>query len=279
MKADMSQVLQAAKACHYAVPAMNYIDFASAKAYAKTSEKRKLPLILAFAQSHSQQLSLEDAALIGRYFQQTLSTPVVLHLDHGQDSAFIKKAIDLGFNSVMIDASLDSFDDNVKKTREIVDYARARGVAVEAEIGFVGANANQENHRVTDSIYTSLEDAKLFYEQTLVDALSISIGTAHGIYRGQPKLNFERLTEIAAALSIPLVLHGGSSSGDDNLARCAREGIAKINIFSDVIAAAYQHRLDSKITDYPSLMSTMQVAMEKVLDHYYDVFGTTRGGS
>lgn len=83
-------------------------------------------------------------------------------MDHGQDSAFIKKAIDLGFNSVMIDASLDSFDDNVKKTREIVDYARARGVAVEAEIGFVGANANQENHRVTDSIYTSLEDAKLF---------------------------------------------------------------------------------------------------------------------
>lgn len=178
----------------------------------------------------------------------------------------------------MIDASLDSFDDNVKKTREIVEYARARGVAVEAEIGFVGANANQENHRVTDSIYTSLEDAKLFYEQTLVDALAISIGTAHGIYRGQPKLNFERLTEIAAALPIPLVLHGGSS-GDDNLARCAREGIAKINIFSDVIAAAYQHRLDSKITDYPSLMSIMPVAMEKVLDHYYDVFGTTRGGS
>ena len=119
----------------------------------------------------------------------------------------------------MIDASLDSFDDNVKKIREIVEYARARGVAVEAEIGFVGANANQENHRVTDSIYTSLEDAKLFYEQTLVDALAISIGTAHGIYREQPKLNFERLTEIAAALPIPLVLHGGSSSGDDNLAR------------------------------------------------------------
>ncbi|MCB2828650.1 class II fructose-bisphosphate aldolase [Streptococcus dysgalactiae] len=279
MKADMSQVLQTAKACHYAVPAMNYIDFASARAYAKISEKRKLPLILAFAQSHSQWLPLEEAALIGYYFQQTLSTPVVLHLDHGQDSGFIKKAIDLGFNSVMIDASLDSFDENVKKTREIVDYARARGVAVEAEIGFVGANANQENHRVTDSIYTSLEDAKLFYEQTLVDALAISIGTAHGIYRGQPKLNFERLTEIAAALPIPLVLHGGSSSGDDNLARCAREGISKINIFSDVIVAAYQHRLDSKITDYPSLMSTMQVAMEKVLDHYYDVFGTRRGGS
>ncbi len=87
------------------------------------------------------------------------------------------------------------------------------------------------------------------------------------------------MTEIAAALPIPLVLHGGSSSGDDNLARCAREGISKINIFSDVIVAAYQHRLDSKITDYPSLMSTMQVAMEKVLDHYYDVFGTRRGGS
>lgn len=93
MKADMSQVLQAAKACHYAVPAMNYIDFASAKAYTSVSEKRQLPLILAFAQSHSQWLSLEEAALIGHYFQQTLSTLVVLHLDHGQDSAFIKKPL------------------------------------------------------------------------------------------------------------------------------------------------------------------------------------------
>ncbi|MCR8967001.1 class II fructose-bisphosphate aldolase [Streptococcus zalophi] len=275
MKVSMSSVLNSAKELHYAVPAMNYIDFSTAKAYSNVSEKRQLPLILAFAQSHSRWLSLEEAAMIGRYFQDKTRTPVVLHLDHGQDIDFIKKAIYLGFNSVMIDASQNSLEENIRKTKEVVDYARKNHVEVEAEIGFVGSNADNDSSG-TGSIYTDLEEAKLFYEQTRVDSLAVSIGTAHGIYQGEPKINFKRLEEIEKALPIPLVLHGGSSSGDQNLSMCAQKGISKINIFSDVIAEAYKHRDDYNVKDYPSLVSSMELAMENILNHYYDVFDTQR---
>ncbi len=274
MKINMTTVLETAKENNFAVPAMNYIDYPSAKAYLEASQERNLPLILAFAQSHSEWLSLEEAAWIGKYIQDIAETPIVLHLDHGQDFEFIKKAIDLGFNSVMIDASLDSFEENVRKTKEVVDYAHQYQVNVEAEIGFVGANKNLENHKVVESVYTSSEMAMRFYEETKVDSLAISIGTAHGIYNGIPKINFERLHEIAEQLPIPLVLHGGSSSGDENLKRCATEGISKINIFSDVIAAAYKQKDEGYIKDYPSLTIGMKESMKDVLLHYYDVFET-----
>lgn len=115
----MRDVLGNAKKEHYAVPATNFIDWNSAKAYSEISESRKLPLILAYAQVHSQYLSLEDAAAIGRYFQEVTNTPVVLHLDHGQDFEFIKRAIELGFNSVMIDASLDTFEEMFVKRKTL----------------------------------------------------------------------------------------------------------------------------------------------------------------
>ena len=121
MKAYMRGVLGKAKQGNFAIPATNFIDWNSAKAYVEMSEELNLPLILAFAQVHSPYLSLEEAASIGKYFQEKAKTPVVLHLDHGQYLEFIKKAIQLGFNSVMIDASLDSFEENVRKTKEVVE--------------------------------------------------------------------------------------------------------------------------------------------------------------
>lgn len=274
MKISMSSLLREAREKHFAIPAMNYIDFLSAKAYLEASQEKNLPLILAFAQTHSSWLPLEEAALIGKYIQETSTTPVVLHLDHGQDIDFIKKAISLGFNSVMIDASLDSFEENVRKTKEVIRFAHEHGVDVEAEIGFVGANENLENHQNIESVYTSLESAIRFYDETNVDSLAVSIGTAHGIYKGIPKINFERLQEISESLPIPLVLHGGSSSGESNLNRCAKNGISKINIFSDVIVAAHQFQENTQTADYPSLILGLQNAMKKVLLHYYDVFET-----
>ncbi|MGT2807191.1 class II fructose-bisphosphate aldolase [Streptococcus iniae] len=274
MKATMRTLLRQAKEGHFAIPAMNYLDFASAKAFLDASQEKNLPLILAFAESHSKWLPLEEAARIGTYLQECSKTPVVLHLDHGQTIAFIKKAILLGFNSVMIDASLDSFEENVRKTKEIMAFAHKYGVDVEAEIGFVGANANLENHSVAGSVYTSLDNACTFYQETQVDSLAISIGTAHGLYQGTPHIDFARLAEISKALPIPLVLHGGSSSGDGNLNRCAKNGISKINIFSDVISAAYKVKDNHDSKDYPTLVLGMQKAMKEVLLHYYDIFET-----
>ncbi|WP_282920245.1 class II fructose-bisphosphate aldolase [Ignavigranum ruoffiae] len=274
MKITAKQLLYQARRQHFAVPATNFIDLDSARTFVATAEARGLPLILAYAQSHRHILSLEEAAAIGNLMADQVSVPVVLHLDHGEDINFISQAIELGFSSVMIDASMDSFEVNIAKTKEVVALAHAHGVSVEAELGHVGANDISEASQVTDSIYTEVDDVIEFIQQTGVDSLAVSIGTAHGLYKGEPKLNFERLQEIYAMTEIPLVLHGGSSTGDENLKRCARQGISKINIYSDFIHAAYQAIQTQVPQDYIALKSVANQAMAQVLNHYYDVFET-----
>ena len=258
-----------------AIPAPNFIDLESLRWHVETAERHNLPLILALAEAHiGENITLEDAALVGKKYAEEAKVPVVLHLDHGTTPEVIKKAIDLGFSSVMIDASQDTFEENVRKTKEIIDYAHPKGVVVEAEIGHVGAGENYENHETSDSQYTTVEEAKKFAEETGVDSLAISIGTAHGMYKGIPEINFDRLKEIAAAVDTPLVLHGGSSSGDENLNRCATNGITKINIFSDLLVAAKEEIDNNKPETYLDVKALSKQGMQKCLEHYYAVFET-----
>ncbi|MEX2785305.1 ketose-bisphosphate aldolase [Streptococcus sp. H49] len=276
MKVDSKQLYDAARRGRFAVPHANFIDSHSARAYAAAAEERQLPFLLAYAQSHSAILPLEEAAAIGNYFAEAVSVPVVLHLDHGEDMEFIKRAIELGFTSVMIDASQKSFAENVAITQQVVRYAHNHGVVVEAELGHVGANETSEADELTESVYTEVDKVQEFVAATHVDSLAVSIGTAHGVYKGSPKINFERLHEIAALTDVPLVLHGGSSSGDENLSRCAREGITKINIYTDFIVEAYQAIAKTQPKDYISLQQIAEKAMAAVLNHYFDVFGTQK---
>ncbi|HBZ11667.1 MAG TPA: class II fructose-bisphosphate aldolase [Bacillus bacterium] len=261
----------------FAIPATNFVDQNTLRAYMTVAEKRQLPLIISFAQAHSEVMSLEEASLLGKHYAHHASVPVVLHLDHGQDIDFVKRAVDLGFTSVMIDASQDPFEENVRKTKEIIEYAHPRGVVVEAEIGHVGAGENYENHEHTESFYTTAEDAKQFYEETNVDSLAISIGTAHGNYVGTPEINFNRLKEISQVVPVPLVLHGGSSSGDANLRRCALDRIVKINIFTDLMNASTRN-LSAEERDYFEVQEHLRTGIESVLDHYYNVFNTQTVG-
>lgn len=259
---------------NFAIPAPNFFDFSSAKSFVAVAEKLNKPLILAFAQAHMDMLSLEDAAEIGKYLASTATVPIALHLDHGTDPTIIKRAVDLGFTSVMIDASQDKYESNVKRSKEIVAYAHPRGVVVEAEIGHVGSGVNYENHQNTDSVYTELADAKSFISDTEVDSLAISIGTAHGFYKGTPQINFDRLREIREFCETPLVLHGGSSSGDDNLHGCATQGIAKVNIFTDFISAAQTALSQETSGELFQQHKIAYQAMADTLAHYYEVFAT-----
>lgn len=274
MLINSKELFAQAKKHRYAIPATNFIDLNSARTFVTVAEQRGLPLILPFAQSHSNLLSLEEAALIGKYFAEKVSTPVVLHLDHGEDFEFIKRAIDLGFTSVMIDASSKPFEENVALSQQVVEYAHQFGVTVEAELGHVGANENFEEHEVGDSVLTEAADVLKFVERTGVDSLAISIGTAHGAYKGTPNINFERLEEIDKMTPLPLVLHGGSSSGDKNLEKCAQGGIAKINIFTDFLMGAYNEIAKHKPANYLELKELADKGMGDVLHHYYDVFHT-----
>lgn len=274
MLVTSKELFRLAEEGKFAIPATNFIDLDSARTYVDTAEELKLPLILAFAQQHEEFISLEEAALIGKYLAEKSSMPVVLHLDHGQDFDFIKRAISLGFSSVMIDASKDTLEENIRKTKEVVEYAHQHGVVVEAEIGHVGSNQSYEDKNETDSIYTEVADAKYFAEQTGVDSLAVSIGTAHGLYKGTPKLNFERLFDIYQAVDIPLVLHGGSSSGDANLTKCVDNGIRKINIFTDFLNAAYLEIKKDKASDYVEMKAEANTAMKVTLQRYFEVFKT-----
>ena len=275
MLVTSKELFKKAQEGKFAIPAPNFIDLESLRWHVETAERHNLPLILALAEAHiGENITLEDAALVGKKYAEEAKVPVVLHLDHGTTPEVIKKAIDLGFSSVMIDASQDTFEENVRKTKDIIDYAHPKGVVVEAEIGHVGAGENYENHETSDSQYTTVEDAKKFAEETGVDSLAISIGTAHGMYKGIPEINFDRLKEIAAAVDTPLVLHGGSSSGDENLNRCATNGITKINIFSDLLVAAKEEIDNNKPETYLDVKALSKQGMQKCLEHYYAVFET-----
>lgn len=275
MLVTSKELFKKAQEGKFAIPAPNFIDLESLRWHVETAERHNLPLILALAEAHiGENITLEDAALVGKKYAEEAKVPVVLHLDHGTTPEVIKKAIDLGFSSVMIDASQDIFEENVRKTKDIIDYAHPKGVVVEAEIGHVGAGENYENHETSDSQYTTVEEAKKFAEETGVDSLAISIGTAHGMYKGIPEINFDRLKEIAAAVDTPLVLHGGSSSGDENLNRCATNGITKINIFSDLLVAAKEEIDNNKPETYLDVKALSKQGMQKCLEHYYAVFET-----
>lgn len=274
MLVNAKEMLCKARREHYAVPSTNFVDWLTAETYVTCAEKKNLPLILSFAESHIPYLSLEEASEIGRYFANRASVPVVLHLDHGTDQDLIFRAMDLGFTSVMIDASQKTFEENVAKTKAIVEEAHARGVTVEAELGHVGSNEIGEAQEITDSIYTEAKDVVAFVEQTQVDSLAISIGTSHGLYHGEPHIHIERLKEIAEVTDIPLVLHGGSSSGYDNLEQCALNGIAKINIYTDFVVAAKKALNEGGFADYFDGKDKVRAAVEAVLAKYYDVFHT-----
>ena len=274
MLVSTKEMLQRARREGYAVPAPNFFDFCSASAYLEVAEALNKPLILAFAQAHMDQLDLEDAAMIGRYLAKKASVPVALHLDHGTDETIIKQAIDLGFTSVMIDASQEKIEENIMKTKAIVAFARPREVAVEAELGHVGAGDNYEDHEHSDSIYTRASEVERFIEMTDVDSLAISIGTAHGIYKGKPKISFNTLHDIFSKTAIPLVLHGGSSSVEENLHRCATEGIAKINIFTDIVEGGMKAINNGRPTELFELENLRSRGMKAVLEEYYHLLAT-----
>lgn len=276
MLVTSKELFKVSKEKGFAIPAPNFIDAQSMKDYVEVAEELNLPVILALAEVHLNFISLEEAVHCAKFYGEKAKVPVVLHLDHGVTPSIIKQAIDAGFTSVMIDASQDDFETNVRKTKEIIEYAHPKGVVVEAEIGHVGSGVNYENHEETDSQYTTVEEAIRFIEETNVDSLAISIGTAHGMYKGIPEINFERLKEITNEVDTPLVLHGGSSSGDENLNRCSMEGISKINIFSDLINAAQEGIEIEKPSNYLDLKTVVSKSMKDCLRHYYGVFSTEK---
>ncbi len=269
-------MLKKARSGGYAVPSPDFVDSNSARAFVQVAEELNAPTILSFAEVHLDQMALDEAAALGTFYAKRAQVPVALHLDHGKNMDVIEEAVRLGFTSIMIDASGEDLPENIRKTKEVVQLAHAHGVYVEAEIGHVGADDAEGPHALSGIEYTEVASAKQLVEATGVDSLAVSIGTVHGTYKGEPHINFQRLAELKAALQVPLVLHGGSGSGDENLARCAQGGIAKVNLYTDFIVAALDAVYEQHPNHWLKLLGTGERAMAEVMRHYYRVLGCVR---
>lgn len=232
------KILEKAYKKHCAVPAVNVFDLMSIRAAISAAKEANCPMFISLAEVHMEVLTPTQCAVIVKEFAKDLEQDIALHVDHGFTKSLIEEAIEAGFTSVMIDGSSLSYEDNVRVTKEIVEIAHSKGVTVEAEIGHVGGGESYIDPDKDASMLTTKEDAVNFVKDTNIDYLAVSIGTAHGEYKGTPHLNFERLTEIYEDVKVPLVLHGGSGTGAENINKCTKLGISKVNVFTDLANAA-----------------------------------------
>ena len=223
----------------YAVPAFDCTEDILLRTILDTAEEKNSPVILMALEDDLKGRGMDYITSMVKGVAHKYKIPIVLHLDHATDIQLIKRAIYHGFTSVMYDGSDLSFDENVSNTKEVVEFAKKYNVTVEAELGRVGGNET----KVTDmeeSLLTDPKEVLKFVEETKVDALAVSIGTAHGVYIAEPKLNIETLKEINEISTVPLVLHGGSGTPENQVKDAIKNGISKVNLYADLRIAMYE---------------------------------------
>lgn len=228
------ELLKSALKGKYAIPQFNINNLEWAKYILEECEKEKSPVILGVSEGAVKYMGGYNVVynlVIGLIKDLKTTTPVVLHLDHGSSFSSCKDAIDAGFSSVMIDASKYEIEENIKITKEVVDYAKKFNVSVEAEVGHVGGS---EDGIANEIYFATIEDCKRLVEETNIDSLAPALGSVHGIYKGKPNLNFERMKEIEDILNMPLVLHGGTGIPDADILKSISCGITKININTEL---------------------------------------------
>ncbi len=242
MLCSMREMLEEAKRGHYAVPAFDVSNYEMMRAVLDVCEEEKSPALLMGLEVDLAGKGMNLMASMVKHSSAFYHIPVCFHLDHATDLERIKAGIEAGFSSVMFDGSTLDFDENAQKTAEVVKYAHAHGVTVEAELGHVGnamvgnIKAEVRNEDPENTLTVASEVVK-FIEITDVDALAVAIGTAHGVYKKTPTLRIDRLDEIVSVCDKPLVLHGGSGTPNDQMQNAIKHGITKINIYSDVVGA------------------------------------------
>ena len=232
MLVSLKSILQNARKGRYAVGAFNCLSLEHVIGAIQAAEELKSPIILQLAEVQFPCAPMELMAPVYLEAAKRASVPVAVHLDHGQSLETCVKAIQLGFNSVMFDGAELSFEENVRQTAEIVRIAHATGVDVEAELGRVGDTGfgGEGTGEATPDVFTDVDESAEFIRLTGVEALAIAIGNLHGRYVATPKLNIERLKEIASRNELPLVLHGGSGTSEEDFKSCIHNGICKINV-------------------------------------------------
>lgn len=242
------EMLEAADKGAYAVGAFNVENMEMVMAVVKAAEEMHAPAILQTTPSTIKYAGLPLYYANVKAVARNASVPIALHLDHGSSFALAMQALRVGYTSIMIDGSHEPFEANIVLTRSVVDACAASQIPVEAELGKVGGK--EDDLECDDPGYTDPEDAVRFVEETGVSSLAVAIGTAHGIYKGEPKLDVERLSEIRKRVAVPLVLHGASGVPEETVKECIRRGISKVN-FATELRIAYSDGVKKFLQENP----------------------------
>lgn len=274
MLVNLNDVLKRAQKEKYAVGLFNTTDTDMLQAAIEAAEEMRSPIIIGTAEVLLPygELKLIAPSIIEKAANATV--PVVVHYDHGLTFDRCLEALKLGFSSVMFDGSAKPYEQNIEETKEIVKIAHALGATVEGEIGHVGEAAKEDN--LLTEMYTTPREAEEYLKATGVDALAVAIGSAHGVYKKKPMLNIERLKEIRQAVAVPLVLHGGSGLSDDDFKNTIKEGIAKVNIFTDLCLAGERAMKDGTGKDlgYLEIRNLKEEYIKEAIKTKIKLFGS-----
>ena len=279
MLLNLKDILEYAKSNQSAIGSFNVYNVESIQAVVQAALAAKQPVIISFGEAYTSHAPIEVIAEIVKIYCIKSDMPFCLHLDHSKELATIMKAIRAGFTSIMYDGSALPLNENIERSRKVVELAHLVGVSVEGELGYM----NNEDGTSPDGLclaegYTTVAAAKEYTEQSGVDALAIAIGNAHGIYKGIPTLDFQRLEEIKRNIKVPIVLHGSSGIPADSLRKAIALGVRKININTEVSTKGIQtarsflaDHLD-KNTRFETLAKAAEGAMSQTVADYINLF-------
>ncbi|MGO1468516.1 MAG: class II fructose-1,6-bisphosphate aldolase [Tissierella sp.] len=267
----------------YAVGAFNVNNMEIIQAIMGAAEELNSPVILQASQGGLKYAGVEYIAALGKLAANSSKLPVALHLDHGTDFEQVMQCIRHGFSSVMIDGSRFPLEENIAFTKRVVEIAHMVGVTVEAELGKIGGTEDHITVSEKDATFTNPVEAKRFVEETGVDYLAIAVGTAHGVYQGEPKIDYDRIKKIRNTVDVPLVLHGSSGVSEESLKKAVECGICKINIDTD-IRASFARAVKEYIKENPDQIDPRKIlkpateSMKKTIMEKMKIFGSVNKG-
>ncbi|MCG8484224.1 MAG: class II fructose-bisphosphate aldolase [Clostridia bacterium] len=275
----LKEILAGTREGRYAVGAFNFNGYEDAQGIIEGALAKNSPVIMMASMGAVQYIGLKQTVGMIKGMAESVNIPVCLHLDHATDYDLIIEAVKEGFTSVMIDASAKDYETNIAESKAIVEFAREYNCSVEAELGKVGGK--EDNIVVDDAsaAFTNPDDVVRFVEETGIDALAIAIGTVHGFYKSEPKLDFERLEKIAAITDCPLVLHGGSGVPVEDFKKCIQLGMSKINVGTELKATA-TNTIRTQVGEIPNevdqrkILGPIKEACAEVVKEKIDIFGS-----
>lgn len=277
---SVAELMKQAEAGKYAVGAFNCNNMEIVQAIVEAAEAEKAPVIIQASQGAIKYAGLNYIMALARTAADSVSVPVAMHLDHGTDFDQVMRCIRYGFTSVMIDGSKYPLEENIAVTNKVLEVARAVGVTVEAELGKIGGTEDDVHVDEREATFTDPQEAKYFVEKTGVDLLAIAIGTAHGQYKGEPKLDFPRLEKIKSMVNIPIVLHGSSGVPDESIRTAIELGVRKINIDTNLREAFVAGVKDSlsknpKEIDPRNILGPAKKQMTAIIREKIQLFGSS----